>query len=74
MTEPDSGLSGPYWTQTADLDGDGIQDVIALSHCGTPGSEIMAYNSLEVSLRWTMANSTSSRLRHGARLRITSVL
>lgn len=56
MTEPNSGLSGPYWPQTADLDGDGTQEVVVLSHCGTPGSEIRAYNSLDGSLRWTMAN------------------
>ena len=41
----------------ADLDGDGRREIVVIGHCGTPGSEIRAYNSEDGSLRWSMSNS-----------------
>jgi outer membrane protein assembly factor BamB len=42
----------------ADLDGDGVMEIVVVGHCGTPGSEIRAYDSGNGQLRWSLADAS----------------
>ncbi|MEH6637552.1 MAG: FG-GAP-like repeat-containing protein [Halioglobus sp.] len=41
----------------ADLDGDGQLEVVVVGHCGTPGSEVRAFNLDTGKLRWSYEDS-----------------
>lgn len=51
-------LAMPTYTQqiAADLDGDGILEIIVAGVCASPGSELQAFNSTDGSLRWSKAD------------------
>lgn len=57
-TPTDSGFAGESLPVAADLDGDGAMEILAVDHCGTPGSEIRAYNGGNGSVRWTLNDSS----------------